>query len=122
MKSIPLSRGLVALVDDEDYESLSGFNWFAQHISGKDYATRRVGEYTILMHRQIMGLRYGDEREVDHKESSKTLDNRRSNLRIAEHIQNMYNRGKNKNNTSGFKGVSWIARRGKWLAQICANR
>ena len=42
--------------------------------------------------------------QVDHANHD-TLDNRRSNLRIATPSQNAANRNKYKNNTTGFKGV-----------------
>jgi hypothetical protein len=56
------------------------------------------------MARFIMGLSYGDPRQVDHKNREETLDNRRSNLRITTK-QNAQNIGITKRNTSGFKGV-----------------
>ena len=46
------------------------------------------------------------------------LDNRVTNLRLCTPSQNQWNRGVSKNNTSGFKGVSWRARRSKWYAAI----
>lgn len=45
-------------------------------------------------------------------------DNRWLNLRSCTHQQNIRNRGTPKNNTSGFKGVSWHVRVKKWTAQI----
>jgi len=67
--------------------------------------------------------------EVDHKRGvwlnqdpeTKILDNRRGNLRVITHAQNGQNRGKQQNNTSGLKGVTWERRRAKWQAQITAN-
>src|SRR5256885_94608 len=49
------------------------------------------------------------------------LDDRRGNLRIVSHATNMINRGKNKNNTSGHKGIMWDKRKKAWLAQISKN-
>jgi hypothetical protein len=58
------------------------------------------------MHRQILGLEYGDPREGDH-ENHDTLDNTDKNLRIATHGQNMINRraSSSRKNDHGFKGV-----------------
>lgn len=56
--------------------------------------------------------------EVDHKISEKTLDNSLENLRVANHLQNVSNRGVLKSNTSGYLGVSWSNRLKKWVAQI----
>ena len=55
--------------------------------------------------------------QVDHINGDKA-DNRAANLRGATNAQNQANRGKNKNNTSGYKGVSWRSDSNKWSAQI----
>jgi hypothetical protein len=125
MKIIPLTRGQVALVDDEDYEQLSQHKWCATTWPGakKFYAVRAdSSRHAVLMHRAILGLEFGDKRKGDHIETEKTLDNRRCNLRIANSAQNSYNRTIGCNNTSGFKGVFWQPRNKKWLAQIRADK
>lgn len=107
---IPLSRGLVALVDDEDAEWLGRWRWTA-HISRdakpKIYAARcrRKGDDfdSALMHRMIMRAPRGV--LVDHR-SLDTLDNRRGNLRLASHSQNNCNIALRSDNTTGFKGVT----------------
>jgi len=127
VKTIQLSQGKVALLDDEDYANVSQFKWHAQrHVSGRWYAYRSLrlsnGKTTIQgMHRDIMGLEYGDPHQVDHKKRMNTLDNRRSNLRVTLD-QNQQNVGLRKDNTSGYKGVSWDKGTGKWNAQIAVNR
>jgi hypothetical protein len=115
----------VALVDDSDYEWLSQYKWFAKWNKDKRgyYACRNSArengkQYTIRMHREILGLQRGDKREGDHKEPKETLNNQRSNLRIARKDQNQCNRASNSNNTSGFKGVAWYPKYGKWVARI----
>ncbi len=114
MKTIPIGRGLAAIVDDDDFEWLSHFKWCSgRHSDGKFIARRTLylgkqpnGKYgygAILMHREILGI--SDSKvEVDHINGF-TLDNRRANLRLCTHTQNQWNRGRSKNNTSGFKGV-----------------
>jgi hypothetical protein len=72
----------------------------------------------IKIHRLVIGAKPGE--IVDHINGNK-LDNRRSNLRIATHAQNMANRVKSHNNTSGFKGVTFdtsMSRRKRWGASI----
>jgi hypothetical protein len=125
VRAITLTKGQVALVDDSDYEWLSQHKWFAKWNTGtRSYYAARSSprengkQYTIRMHREILGLERGDKREGDHKEPRDTLNNQRSNLRMAKHDQNGCNRGSNRNNTSGFKGVSWYPKYGKWLARI----
>jgi hypothetical protein len=102
MKLITLTKGRLAIVDDEDYELLSRWKWC---VSNNGYAVRGAPRQNklLLMHRELMqpvpvGM------TVDHRNGNK-LDNRRANLRLATKSQNSFNRGKNKNNTSGLKGV-----------------
>lgn len=121
MKEIPLTRGKVALVDDEDYEYLSQFKWFfggryAQRGFNKDDGTRT----SKGMHTDIMNTPKG--MAVDHINCNK-LDNRKENLRICEPRFNNRNRGMCKSNTSGYKGVTWAKSNKKWFAQIwCQNK
>jgi hypothetical protein len=125
MKKIPLSKGQIVLVDDENYPSVSVFNW---HIGSHGYAVRvkyakkEDGSKTcksILMHRVIMDAPSG--MFVDHINGNK-LDNRRANLRICTQGENARNRGKQCNNASGCKGVTWYARTSKWRASIVLNK
>jgi hypothetical protein len=125
-RTIPLTQGQVALVDEKDYHDLVAFKWFAVWNEDRYYAVRhpamvkgKRGSH-ISMHRQILGLRPGDVRKVDHKEPTKTLDNRRSNLRIATHAENMHNQKLSRVSTTGFKGVSFS--KGKWVARIRENK
>ncbi len=113
---IELTQGFVAKVDVEDYDLVSGRNWHAvKRQSGLVYAATNIsderGQRPLSMHRVLMP----EAERVDHINGDGT-DNRRANLRAATHAQNMRNRKKHKNNTSGFKGVSPM--RGKWRAQI----
>jgi hypothetical protein len=124
MKEIPLTRGFVAIVDDEDFERLSAFKWRA---NAEGYAIRdvphplRSGKKTVeFMHRSLLGLEFGDKRQGDHRNNC-CQDNRRANLRIATHAENSRNKPLTKDNTSGLKGASWHSRDRKWLSQIQVN-
>jgi hypothetical protein len=122
MKTIELTKGQVALVDDEDYETLNQYKWYViRNHSGHFYAARSVTagdkEHCLYMHDAIMNPPAGF--EVDHVHREDTLDNRRSNLRNATHAQNCANRGTSSRNTSGFTGVS--RNKKGYQAQICAN-
>lgn len=116
-KTIELTRGKVAIVDDEDYEELNKVSWF--YGAGKDnccYSGRRSRKIgMIYMHRVIIEAKKGE--SVDHINGN-TLDNRKENLRICTAGQNKQNSGKPKNNTSGFKGVFWHKRSKKWEVKI----
>lgn len=97
-KQIKLTQGLSALVDAEDFERVSAFKWCASRESNgrKWYAIRReyergTGKRTkIRLHRFILGLGSGRdcERVVDHLNGD-TLDNRKCNLEIVTHLENM---------------------------------
>lgn len=58
MKKIGLTRGMVALVDDVDFEALSRFSWYASLQNGVWYARRaegpRAAVIEIYMHRQLL--------------------------------------------------------------------
>ena len=58
--------------------------------------------------------------QVDHKDTD-SQNNRWVNLRAATGHQNQRNRGKNANNSSGYKGVSFMSARGKWRAVCCGK-
>ena len=120
MKEIPLTRGKVAIVDDDAYEELSKYRWYC---TNKGYATRtarpRFGKrHEILMHRVIMQT--PARMEIDHINGN-PLDNRRENLRVCKHSENLKNMKRYSNNTSGFKGVSWYKRDNKWKTEIMIN-
>jgi hypothetical protein len=125
-KHINLTKGFSALVDDEDYEWLSRYNWFAVSLTKRVYAARartddekRMGApQLIFMHREIHPVPTGY--ETDHKNND-SLDNRRENLRTATIAQNRQNSKKRSDNTSGYKGVIWSVQAKKWLARISAD-
>jgi hypothetical protein len=58
---------------------------------------------------------------IDHRDSNPT-NNAIVNLREATHAENLHNRGKSCNNSSGFKGVSLDSSRHKWRAEIMKDR
>ncbi len=120
MKEIPLTRGKVAIIDDEDYALVSGYRW---NLSSQGYPVRsrlagESGSSTQYLARLVMGEPVG--MQVDHISMDK-LDNRKQNLRIVTQQQNRCNRRAHKNNTSGIKGVSWHRANKKWMAAIKTN-
>jgi len=126
MKTIPLTQGYVALVDDEDFERLSKFKWNVAVTKCtyrvKIYAKRKekvLGKYTtIRMHRFILGC----SGHVDHKDGD-GLNNQRGNLRPATRMQNGANRKKSTAECSSrWKGVCWRKDLQKWNAYIYFNK
>lgn len=126
MKTIQL-RGkyshLSTQIDDSDWEYLSKFKWY---LSSWGYVCRYVyvrnkSAKAVYMHKEIY-LKHTEELpiKVDHRNLNK-LDNRFQNLRKASHTQNIRNSFKHKDNTSGFKGVSWAKWANKWRVQIMVN-
>lgn len=113
---VPLSKGAFAIVDAEDADAILSFRW---QVTNHGYACR--GDYSggtkrvVLMHQQILGV--VDGMQVDHIDHVR-LNNRRKNLRHATRPQNRWNACMRSNNTSGFRGVTWHARRRKWRAEI----
>jgi hypothetical protein len=113
MKKIKLTRGYEAIVDDEDYEHLNQFKWAAQPKGdGSIYAyrmSRRTYSFekrhNIRMHRDIVNC--PENKVVDHINHN-TLDNRKVNLRISSHTENMRNRKLQKNNKLGTPGISFV--------------
>lgn len=118
-KLIPLTRGLHAIVDDEDYEWLIQWKWCCKTSNKggtRPYAVRT--KKNILMHRIIINA--PDGLLVDHI-NGETLDNRRCNLRLANNSQNVWNQRtqqNRKNKTSQFKGVSWDKKGRIWRPRI----
>lgn len=107
MKQIPLTQGKIALVDNADFEHLNQWKYYAVRSRGKWYAarspSRKLGKRkNIFMHNDIMQT--PPDKEVDHIDRD-GLNNQRYNLRLAVHLQNSGNRGKQSDNTSGYKGA-----------------
>lgn len=121
-KEIPLSQNRIALVDDEDYEEVSKLRWHYNKGYAKHSYQENGRAKFIFMHRFIMKARDGE--EVDHRNSINTLDNRRSNLRIATRSQNAANRKKSKHSQQPFKGIQFDRKASKahpWRARIAVN-
>lgn len=119
MKKIKLTQNKTALVDNDDFEELNKFKWYANRHGNTFYAVRSLANGSKrLMHRCILNTPTSN--ETDHKDGN-GLNNQRKNLRICNHSENQQNKGKNINNTSGFKGISWCQRNKKWLVRLSVN-
>ena len=122
--AIPLTQGLVALVDADDYDMLMQWKWAAAKRRPNEFCATRSEpridgrQDTVYMHRVIMGEPIG--LVIDHINHD-TLDNRRANLRACTHAENQRNRRSVPNTTSKYLGVCWYKQTGKWRAQIKSN-
>jgi hypothetical protein len=83
--SLPLSRGKCALIDESDVALVSGRRWHAMPSNVTWYARSSDGVY---LHRLLTEC--PDGLEVDHVNHN-GLDNRRANLRVCTHTENMRN-------------------------------
>lgn len=120
MKEVPLTRGYVALVDDDDYDRvMAAGSWCVRPSGQTAYAQRRIVRdgkgTTISLHQFLTGLT-----NIDHVNGD-GLDNQRHNLRPATRGQNMGNRRLPQNSATGFKGVTKRKVGYRYQAQIGAN-
>jgi hypothetical protein len=99
------------IIDRGDYEKVKNYKW---HISN-NYVKGVLFSKIVLLSRFL--IEPPDELDAEHKDQN-TLNNRRSNLRFATRSQNMTNRGKQINNTSGYKGVYFEKRRNLWYSEL----
>lgn len=114
---IPLTRGLITIVDDADAAWLGLHKWSSSKCHrNKSVAMRRVGGRTVYMHREILGLTHGDGMEADHLNHD-TLDNQRTNLLAVSPLANK-RRQPSRGGSSSYIGVTFDTDRNRWRAQI----
>lgn len=123
MKEIPLTRGLITLVDDDDFEWLNQYKWYAAPNHNTVYARKAVyngknDKTSVPMHRLILNTPKGF--ETDHIDGD-GLNNQKSNLRIVTRRQNLQNQHRKIPKTSKYPGVFWHKGDGAWRAKITIN-
>lgn len=117
-REISLSRGLVAIVDDEDHARISTRRWHAVPVKQREvrwYARSDDGASQVYMHRFILNAPRGT--LVDHCDGD-GLNCRRLNLRLCSRSQNNTNRGGYRP-ASGYRGV--YPKRGKFYSAVWTN-
>ena len=110
-----------AIIDAEDVGKVKKYKWHLHRKNDTHHVATNINQVTVYLSNIIMGRFLGCKKEIDHKNHN-LMNNKKSNLRGCTHNQNMYNRKLNKNNTSGYKGVSWAAIEKKWIARIGVKR
>lgn len=100
------------LIDKDDYNKVSKYTWKLNE-EGYIYGTYK-GKHTYIQ-RVIMNT--PKDYDTDHINQNK-LDNRKCNLRICKHSENIRNRRKYSCNNSGFKGVYLHKKSYKWKTYI----
>ena len=101
-----------ARIDLRDVERVRKHKWY---LSGRYVRSVKGG----LLHRYIM--RAKPDEQYDHKNNN-PMDCRRKNLRLSTQPENTRNRKRNKNNTSGAKGVHWSKHQGAYIAYINVDK
>jgi hypothetical protein len=123
-KRIPLTQGQFAIVDDENYEFLNQWKWYALWKKGTKsfYAARNSKldseNKRIKIYMAIVIMKPENGIEVDHKNHN-TLDNRKINLRNATRSQNVINEKRKISMKTGFRGVDLMGK--KYRAKIMLN-
>lgn len=100
MAVIALSKGFVALVDDDDYARVSQHKWW---LSSSGHVYTQIARKTVMLHRFIIGAIKGQ--VIDHINRNR-LDNRRENLRFCTQSQNCANAPSRRGAPLGFRGVA----------------
>ena len=103
------------LIDEEDWEKISEYRWFVWSGRTNNTLYARVSNENTYMHRIILNAPKGT--MVDHINGN-GLDNRKENLRLCTTRENNANQKKNRNNSSGYKGVAKASNCSKWRAYI----
>lgn len=119
MKEIQLTRGKVALVDDDDYDFLNQWKWHTQSgdkIGRLFYAVRQENKKVVRMHRVLLGIT-DSSMEVDHIDHD-GLNNQRLNLRIATHQENSRNQRVRSDSNTKYKGVWYSKAHDQYFASI----
>ncbi len=112
MKLIPLTKGLFAQVDGEDYEKVNKFKWCANKGGNTFYGRTGIGKNYKKLHRFILGIT-DPKIFIDHEDLN-GLNCQKYNLRIATRSQNGANRILS---NKKYKGVYFKKSRNKWYAQ-----
>lgn len=122
MKTLPLSNGLVTVVDDDVYVWASRNRWTANRLKNTCYAYRKNRGNTLYLHRAI--LNPGKDQEIDHIDGD-GLNNQRTNLRIVDHAGNAKaHQTRRTGASSRFRGVCHRKdqRKNPWEVNIKVNQ
>jgi hypothetical protein len=107
-------------IDPQDMDLLAMYTWGINqgYLRTHTLSTGRKNKRSVYLH-QLIAARMGITGRPDHINRDR-LDNRRSNIREVTLSQSIYNRGGNRNNTTGFRGVSF--HNGHYRATIMKDR
>lgn len=118
-KLIALTNGFESLVSTKDFRYALSLNCYAW--KGRDkliYARTNILGKGVLLHSLLMPAPKG--MYTDHINGN-TLDNQRKNLQVLSSSQSAVNKGAQRNNKSGYKGVYWCKRDNVWASELKFN-
>jgi len=110
--------------DLEDYDLIKNYYWRKTNLGYVSTNKRKMidgNEKEIMMHRLVLGLpeEYNYNDPIGEHINRIPYDNRKSNLQILpSNSENMFNKKKYKNNTSGCRGVNFHKNSNKWIARL----
>lgn len=110
---VGLNTGHQVFIDEEDVELISRRTWKGIVQYSGVYAATNHGHSSIRMHRLLVQAPYG--LVVDHINGN-TLDNRKSNLRICSHRENLQNTKHHRNGK--LVGATFDKEKGKWKSCV----
>lgn len=108
-----------AIVDAADADFVNQWRW---SLSSEGYAYRNGAEIggrrrQYKLHRELLGLAYGDGFDGDHIDLDR-LNNRRNNLRVLPKGANQQNHSSHQGSSSLYRGVSWHKASASWTARV----
>lgn len=112
MACIQLTKGYVAIVDDEDFERINAHSWYAV-VGSQVRAARTVHRKMRYMHYEVLRLDPVAGIEIDHDDRD-PLNYRKANLKVVTHTQNMQNTLKHKERV----GVCFNRRAALWSCYL----
>lgn len=116
MKEIPLTQGLIALVDDEEYKTLIKYKWQTILVEGRVRSPSTIfNKKTLQMGRMVLNLTKDNSLVVNYINRN-PLDNQRHNLRAINRSQTQHTIKKKEGSTSKYIGVR-LEPSGKWTAR-----
>jgi len=114
-----LTTGQIAKIDIDDIPRVKDYCWSAKSKERGNvwYIRGYVEKRNVVLSRYLMDAPKG--MVVDHINHD-PFDNRKSNLRICTHTENLWNLQR-KSHKNRFKGISYRKNEGRWVATICKN-
>lgn len=113
-----LLKGEIILIDEEDYKSISQFNWWLTN-SGGVVRNVKINDVRTL---QTLGKYLTGSKDLVMHKNNNCFDFRRNNLIFGSHTNRLQKASIQKINKSGYKGVYWDKTHNKYRSQIIVDK